>query len=166
MLTEEKYLDILDKFEFLYGYNLKATASRETAEEVKEKILNNLIRDLGYFRELVYAYFDNNSPSFKFFKLHSDSTLKSKKKDELIADIHALYNNWKQTDSFYYNAVKFNQALSEELKEVNKQKAILLDDVHDYRYENHCMKMTIRNLCVHFGVENIEELQKIYLKEK
>ena len=45
MLTEEEYLDILDKFEFLYGYNLKATASRETTEEVKEKILNNLIRE-------------------------------------------------------------------------------------------------------------------------
>lgn len=41
----------------------------------------------------------------------------------------------------------------------------ILDDVHDYRYETHCMKMTIRNLCEHFGVSNEEELQNIYLNK-
>ena len=46
-----------------------------------------------------------------------------------------------------------------------EDKSKLLDDIHDYRYENHCMKLTIRNLCNHFGVENEEELQKIYLKD-
>ena len=39
----------------------------------------------------------------------------------------------------------------------------LLDDVHDYRYETHRMKMTIRNLCKHFGVKNEEGLKNIYL---
>lgn len=39
----------------------------------------------------------------------------------------------------------------------------ILDDVHDYRYETHAMKMTIRNLCEHFGVKNEEELKNIYL---
>lgn len=41
----------------------------------------------------------------------------------------------------------------------------ILDDVHDYRFETHCMKMTIRNLCEHFGVSNEEELQNIYLNK-
>lgn len=41
----------------------------------------------------------------------------------------------------------------------------ILDDVHDYRYETHCMKMTIRNLCEHFGVKNEKELQNIYLNK-
>lgn len=39
----------------------------------------------------------------------------------------------------------------------------LLDDVHDYRYETHVMKMTIRNLRKHFGVKNEEELENIHL---
>lgn len=39
----------------------------------------------------------------------------------------------------------------------------ILDDVHDYRYETHAMKMTIRNLCKYFGVKNEEELKNIYL---
>lgn len=41
----------------------------------------------------------------------------------------------------------------------------LLDDVHDYRYETHAMKMTIRNLCEHFGVKDEKELQNIYLNK-
>lgn len=41
----------------------------------------------------------------------------------------------------------------------------ILDDVHDYRYETHCMKMTIRNLCEHFEVKNEKELQNIYLNK-
>lgn len=41
----------------------------------------------------------------------------------------------------------------------------ILDDVHDYRFETHCMKMTIRNLCEHFGVESEKELQNIYLNK-
>ena len=41
----------------------------------------------------------------------------------------------------------------------------LLDDVHDYRYETQSMKITIRNLCKHFGVESEKELQNIYLNK-
>ena len=41
----------------------------------------------------------------------------------------------------------------------------ILDDVHDYRYETHCMKMTMRNLCEHFGVKSEKELQNIYLNK-
>ena len=56
----------------------------------------------------------------------------------------------------------FEQLIKEhfELKEKYKQ---ILDDVHDYRFETHCMKMTIRNLCNHFGVKDENELMNIYL---
>lgn len=47
--------------------------------------------------------------------------------------------------------------------ELKEKYSKILDDVHDYRYETHCMKMTIRNLCEHFGVKNEKELQNIYL---
>ncbi len=57
MLDKEKYLDILDKFEFFYGYNLKATATRKVTEKVEKNRLDHFIRDLDCFRELVYEYF-------------------------------------------------------------------------------------------------------------
>ena len=41
----------------------------------------------------------------------------------------------------------------------------LLDDVHDYRHEVQSMKVTVRNLCTHFGVDNEEELMKIYMPD-
>lgn len=47
--------------------------------------------------------------------------------------------------------------------ELKEKYSKILDDVHDYRFETHCMKMTIRNLCEHFGVESEKELQNIYL---
>lgn len=100
---------------------------------------------------------DNNSIDFRNFKLHADSTLKGMSKDELISYIHMLYDNWECTDTFYENALKCNE-------ELYKSKSKLLDDVHNYRYEYHCMKMTILNLCKHFNVKNEEELQQFYVK--
>ncbi len=47
-----------------------------------------------------------NTLGFKHFKLHSDSTLKSLTKDDLIEYIHMLYHNWKATDEFYYNLME------------------------------------------------------------
>ncbi|MCR0317466.1 hypothetical protein [[Clostridium] innocuum] len=41
-----------------------------------------------------------NTDEFKHFKLHSDSTLKSLKKDDLISYIHMVYHNWQSTDDF------------------------------------------------------------------
>lgn len=55
-----------------------------------------------------------------------------------------------------------NQLIEEHFKLKEKYSKIL-DDVHDYRLETHCMKMTIRNLCEHFGVKSEKELQNIYL---
>lgn len=57
-----------------------------------------------------------------------------------------------------------NQLIEEHFKLKEKYSKIL-DDVHDYRFETHCMKMTIRNLCKHFGVKNEKELQNIYLNK-
>ena len=49
--------------------------------------------------------------------------------------------------------------------ELKERYSKILDDVHDYRFETHCMKMTIRNLCEHFGVKSEKELQNIYLNK-
>lgn len=48
-----------------------------------------------------------NTDEFKHFKLHSDSTLKSMKKDELIEYIHMLHHNWSATDDQLRNAIKY-----------------------------------------------------------
>lgn len=123
-------------------YNdLKVNGSR-----LQQEYMNSVMM----FRFLIDDYFDN-SDSFKAFKLLSDTTLRTFNKDSLIGYIHTLYRNWQVADSFYDNTVKENMKL--------------LDDIHNYRYENHCMKLTVRNLCKHFDVENVEELQKIYLKD-
>ena len=58
----------------------------------------------------------------------------------------------------------FKQLIEEHFKLKEKYSKIL-DDVHDYRYETHCMKMTVINLCEHFGVKSEKELQNIYLNK-
>lgn len=58
----------------------------------------------------------------------------------------------------------FEQLIEEHFKLKEKYSKIL-DDVHDYKYETHCMKMTIRNLCEHFEVKDEKELQNIYLNK-
>ena len=128
---------------------------KQTKEEYEKafKTLNSLLIH-NPFKDDHRDYND----SFKAFKLLSDTTLRAFNKDSLIGYIHTLYCNWQVSDSFYENTVKENMKLLED-------KSRLLNDIHDYRYENHCMKLTIRNLCNHFGVENEEELQKIYLKD-
>lgn len=59
----------------------------------------------------------------------------------------------------------FLYELVDEHFELKEKYSKILDDVHDYRYETHCMKMTIRNLCEHFGVKDEKELQNIYLNK-
>lgn len=51
----------------------------------------------------------------------------------------------------------------EEHFELEEKYSKILDDVHDYRYEVHSMKLTIRNLCKHFGAKDENELKNIYL---
>ena len=143
---------------------------KQTKEEYEKafKTLNSLLihnpfkddhrdyNDLKVNGSRLQQEYMNSVMMFRF--LISDTTLRAFNKDSLIGYIHTLYCNWQVSDSFYENTVKENMKLLED-------KSRLLNDIHDYRYENHCMKLTIRNLCNHFGVENEEELQKIYLKD-
>ena len=62
-------------------------------------------------------------------------------------------------------ALNMFKELIEEHFKLKEKYSKILDDVHDYRYETHCMKMTIRNLCEHFGVKNEAELKNIYLNK-
>lgn len=59
----------------------------------------------------------------------------------------------------------FLYELVDDYFELKEKYSKILDDVHDYRYETHCMKMTMRNLCEHFGVKSEKELQNIYLSK-
>lgn len=58
----------------------------------------------------------------------------------------------------------FEQLIQEHF-DLKEKYSKILDDVHDYRYETHCMKMTVINLCEHFGVKDEKELQNIYLNK-
>lgn len=112
------------------------------------------------FKELIDEHFEpkENTSEFKHFKLHSDSTLKNQTKVELIDYIKMLYHNWGACDEQLKNCIDANTKLKGKYSKI-------LDDVHDYRFETHCMKMTIRNLCEHFGVKNEAELKNIYLNK-
>lgn len=57
-----------------------------------------------------------NTTGFKHFKLHSDSTLKSMRKDKLIEYIHMLYHNWQGTDESFMNISIYAEKLSEKEK--------------------------------------------------
>lgn len=112
------------------------------------------------FKQLIEEHFEpkENTSEFKHFKLHSDSTLKNLTKVELIDYIKMLYHNWGITDDQLKNCIDANTKLKGKYSKI-------LDDVHDYRYETHCMKMTVINLCEHFGVKSEKELQNIYLNK-
>ena len=59
--------------------------------------------------------------------------------------------------------IKEHFELVKKYDELYERHSKILDDVHDYRYETQSMKITIRNLCKHFGVKNEEGLKNIYL---
>lgn len=70
--------------------------------------------------KLIEEHFDNqplNTVDFEHFRLHSDSTLLSLKKDELISYIHMVYHNRDVTDESYYNVMKYAEKLQRELDE-------------------------------------------------
>lgn len=81
MITKEECLKALDDIKMLGGINIP-------------------LESLEIIERLIKEYFDKkeNTAEFKHFKLHSDSTLKSMKKDELISYIHMLYQNWQRSD--------------------------------------------------------------------
>ena len=93
MLSKEKYLDILDKFEFFYEHNSKATANRKVTETVEKDRLDHFIRDLNYFRELVNVYFKPNNQFLTFKDLKKDMYLYDNdctRKDDHICVIEYL----------------------------------------------------------------------------
>lgn len=61
--------------------------------------------------------------------------------------------------------IKEHFELVKKYDELYERHSKILDDVHDYRYETQSLKIIIRNLCKHFGVENEEELKNIYLSK-
>lgn len=58
------------------------------------------LQELIYHCEALEKQFadQHNTDEFQHFKLHSDSTLKSLKKDELISYIKMVYHNWDVCD--------------------------------------------------------------------
>lgn len=69
--------------------------SRDDAEQYLKPL-----RELIVHCEALEKQFNDqhNTADFKHFKLHSSSTLKSLKKDELISYIHMVYHNWDVCD--------------------------------------------------------------------
>lgn len=61
--------------------------------------------------------------------------------------------------------IKEHFELVKKYDELYERHSKILDDVHDYRYETQSLKIIIRNLCKHFGVESEKELQNIYLNK-
>ena len=153
-MTKEEYLkehDVSERAFLIYCINALAD------DDIR--INGDNINDLkGFLYELVEEFFESkeNTEEFKHFKLHSYSTLKNQTKEELIDYIKMLYHNGKICDEQLKKYINANTKLKEKYSKI-------LDDVHNYRFETHCMKMTIRNLCEHFGVKSEKELQNIYL---
>lgn len=56
-----------------------------------------------------------------YFKLHSDSTLKSQTKDYLIDYIHVLYHNWGVCEESFYNVMTHANTLDEALDKACEQ---------------------------------------------
>lgn len=56
-----------------------------------------------------------------YFKLHSDSTLKSQTKDYLIDYIHVLYHNWGVCEESFYNVMRHANTLDEALDKACEQ---------------------------------------------
>ena len=98
----------------------KALTKTDYVECVKGYTYQTMEDELEMLYQLINEHF-NNSLNFKHFKLHSDSTLKRLKKDELIDYIHILYENWGSADSFNENLSNYNQILTSELKKFDNQ---------------------------------------------
>lgn len=83
--------------------------------------------------KLIKEYFEpkENTLDFKYFKLHSDSTLKSLTKDELISYIHILHHNWQATDERYFNVMEYARKLQQQRKWISVEDR-LPEDNTDY----------------------------------
>ena len=61
----------------------------------------------------VVHFYEDNTAGLKHFKLHSDTTLKRFKKDELISYIHMLYRNWASCDKSYQNLINYVEKIQQ-----------------------------------------------------
>lgn len=102
MIDEKKLIQDIKK----YHSELKPRYISKLVDEEIEDIID-IINEQPKFE---------NTVSFKHFKLHADSTLKSMKKDDLIHYIHVLYSNWNATDWYYNNVMKYAKELNKELE--------------------------------------------------
>lgn len=93
--------------------------------------------------------------------------LKAKEYLQMANDYpNSKYNDSRGIDiaiSMFEQLIKEHFELVKKYDELYERHSKILDDVHDYRYETQSMKITIRNLCKHFGVKNEEGLKNIYL---
>lgn len=149
-----------------------------TEKECKNALLElNAIKDIVYryltllgeiafdngvekFEKLIEEHFDN-SANFKHFKLHSDSTLKGFKKDELVDYIHMVYHNWQGTDSAYENVVKMNYKLQSEVDELKKNPPLKFEEIKEgmWVWDDRCKKYTyIKNIDYKTGTFNGEKI--------
>lgn len=95
---------------------------RKQLENVCKRLYENShvdLTDCDLFSSLIKEHFDSTKQTAEFnkFKLHSDSTLKLMKKDELISYIHMLYHNWSVADERAENIKKYSENLQEKVNE-------------------------------------------------
>lgn len=74
-----------------------------------------------------------NSLEFKNFKLHTDSTLKSLTKDELVSYIDMLCHNWGAADEQLCNVIEINAKLDKALDKACKELFLMFDDIDDIK---------------------------------
>ena len=118
-------------------------------KEQYEKALGRIINDDYYFHNDIYD--EDKSSAF------------DKDVDMLEHLIETHFKLVEKYNNLYEGHLKQIEKLVNEQKDLKSKYSKILDDVHDYRHETHLMKMTIRNLCVHFNCKSEEELKNIYL---
>ena len=75
---------------------------------------NSIDKDSNLIELLIKEHFyEDNTAGLKHFKLHSDTTLKRFKKDELISYIHMLYRNWASCDKSYQNLINYVEKIQQ-----------------------------------------------------
>lgn len=88
----------MNKYKKLYE-DIELTCLCTDTHEEAEEYLKPLRKLIDYCEVLEKHFADqHNTDEFIHFKLHSDSTLKSRRKDELLSYIHMLYHNWDVCD--------------------------------------------------------------------
>lgn len=85
--------------------------------------------------------------------------------EECTREITSYELDGSETKQKVTDLKKYSFNLERYCDQLENKYSKLLDDVHDYRHEVQSMKVTVRNLCTHFGVDNEEELMKIYMPD-